>query len=173
MEERLVAEDQMEEHPRRRGTDNHRAQNRSVQIAKNFFEREEDRGDGRIEGRGERGGAAHGHQVAHRVGAESEAASQNGSDSRADLDGGSFASERDAAGQRDGATEEFSDDGLERDVAVVDEDGELGLRNAAAARVGKIAVQKIAGNERTRRWEPGCDATPRLRADTCVRRDVR
>lgn len=43
--------------------------------------------------------------------AQAEATSENGSDSRADLDGGSFASRRDAAGKRNRTTEKFSDDG--------------------------------------------------------------
>ena len=158
MEQRFIAQDQVEEHPGRRGADDHCAEYGSMQVAENFFERKENRGDGRIESCGECGGATHGHQVANGGGAQAEAASKHGSDSRADLDGGSFASQRDAAGKRNGTTEKFSDDGFERDVAVVDEDGEFGLRNAAATRVGEIAVEKIAGDERTRGGDQ--DAAP-------------
>ena len=45
-------------------------------------------------------------------GAQPKAAAEHGGDARADLDGGAFASERDAAGERDGTAEEFAEDGL-------------------------------------------------------------
>ena len=46
------------------------------------------------------------------------------------------------------ATEELSEDGPQRNVAVVDEDGEFGLRDAAAAGIRKIAEEQKSGNER-------------------------
>ena len=52
---------------------------------------------------------------------------------------GSFASEGDAAGQRNRAADELADDGAQGDHAVGDEQRELGLRNAAAARQREIA----------------------------------
>ena len=82
VEERLVTQDQVEEHPGSRGTDHHRSEHGSMQVAEDFFERKENRGDGRIEGRGQRGRAPHGHQVADGRSAQSEAASQHGGDSR-------------------------------------------------------------------------------------------
>ena len=42
------------------------------------------------------------------------------------------------------AADEFPDDRAERDAAVVDEDRRSGLRNAAAARVGKETEEQIA-----------------------------
>src|SRR5580700_1781641 len=129
------------------GADNHRSQYRGMQVAQYFFEREQNGCDGRVEGGCQCGRTSHRDQRLDALFTEAESPAQYGSDSSADLDRGSFAAEGDAAGERCGAAEELSENGAQRDVAVVDEDGKLGLRDAAAAGIRKIAEEKKSADE--------------------------
>ena len=76
-----------------------------------------------------------GNQGAHAARAQTEPAAEHGRDARAHLHARTFAAQRDAAGQRDRAEPELAEHGAQADVAVAQEEGDLGLRNAAAARI--------------------------------------
>src|SRR6202040_3582068 len=73
---------------------------------------------------------------------------QNGGDARADLHRRAFASEGNAAGQSGARAKEFAEDRAKGDAATAGVERRLGLRHAAAARVGKIPEQKIAHAQR-------------------------
>ena len=90
---------------------------------------------------------AHRYQRLHVLGAESQAPGDHRGKAGADLDCRPLAAQRDPAGQRGGAEEELGEDGAERDVSVPEEQGRLGLGDAAAAGVGKPAVEQEAGDE--------------------------
>ena len=149
VEQRIVAQNQVQDHPGGGRAQHHGAQHRGVQIAHDLFEREQDRRDGRIECRRQRRRATRRHQRLHLFRTESEIPRDHRGESGAHLHRRSFAPERDAAGQRSRAAEELSEHGSKQDSSVVDEECELGLRDAAAAREREIAPQKIAGAERT------------------------
>ncbi len=94
-------------------------------------------------------------------------------DSRAHLHRGAFAAQRDAAGQSRGATEELAQNGAEGDPAVVDEQREFGLRDAAAAGEREIAPQQVAGGERSQHRQPAVCASRPRRQGTCGRKAAR
>src|SRR5215471_1911657 len=121
VEERLVAEEEVENHPGGGGTEDDRAENGRVQIAHHLFECEEDGGDGGVERGGECGGCADGDEILDPGGTEAEAAAERGGDAGAHLHGWSFAAEGDAARKRDGAADELAKDGAEADDAAADE----------------------------------------------------
>ena len=141
-----------------------------MQIAQHLFEREQNGRDGRIERRRQRRRATHGQQIPHARFAQSEAPAQIRCDARADLYRRAFAAQRNAACQRDGATEKFPRRRRQRNVSVVDKDRELGLRNAAPARVRKESEQKntrkcsdpATGDQHAPPWRSS-------RRDTCAR----
>lgn len=67
-------------------------------------------------------------------------------------DGWSLAAERRAAGQRRGAAEKLSQHGAQLDLALAGEQRGFGLWNPTATSVGKIAREKISGDERACGW---------------------
>ena len=112
VKQRLIAQQQMQDHPGSRGTDHHRAQHRRMHIAQDFFEREQHGGDGSVEGGGQRRCTSHRDQRFDALFAETEAPPEYGSDSGADLDRRTLAAECNAAGERGRAAEELPEDGL-------------------------------------------------------------
>ena len=151
VEQRLVAQDEVQHHPGRGRTQHHRAEHRRVHVAQNFFERKQHGRDRRIERRRQRRRAAHRHQRLHVRRAQTETPADHRGDPGADLHRRAFAAERDAARQRNRAAQKFAEHRAQRDVPVADEQRELRLRDAAAARIGKIAEQQIAAEQRARR----------------------
>src|SRR4029077_16360588 len=67
---------------------------------------------------------------------------------RAHLHRRAFASERNAARESRRGAKEFTEDGAEGNAAAAGVERGLRLRYAAAARIGKIAVEKIAHAQR-------------------------
>ncbi len=151
VEQWFVAEHQVEDGPRGRRTDDDRPDHRGVQVAQYLFQGEEDRRDGRVECRGESRGRPDRDERAHAVRPEPKPTSEYGGDARADLDRRSFTPECDAAGERDRGTRELAQDRAQFDVAVVEEERGLGLRNAAATRVREVAGEQQTAEQRAGR----------------------
>src|SRR4051794_23080451 len=85
-------------------------------------------------------------------------ARDHGGEPGADLHRRALAPEGNAARQRGGATEELAQHRPEGDPSVMDEEGGLGLGNAAPARHWEVAVQQVPGDERAEGRDQ--DATP-------------
>ena len=81
------------------------------------------------------------------AGRQAESAAEHRRDARADLHGGPFAAEGDAARESDGAEPELAEHRAQADEAVANEERDLGLRDAAAARVGEVAGEQNAGRQ--------------------------
>src|SRR5438105_4102541 len=158
VEEWTVAENEMKDHPRSRGRQDDGAEHRRVQVAHDFFECEENGGDRSVEGGGKRSGPTDGEQPPYLRLAQPQPARDDRRDSGSDVDRGSFASQRDAAGERSRAADEFADDRSERDASVVNENRGAGLWNSAAAGEGEVAIEKVAGKERAERGDE--DSSP-------------
>ena len=129
-----------------------------MQVAHDFFECEENGGDRSVEGGGKRSGPTDGEQPPYLRLAQPQPARDDRRDSGSDVDRGSFASQRDAAGERSRAADEFADDRSERDASVVNENRGAGLWNSAAAGEGEVAIEKVAGKERAERGDE--DSSP-------------
>src|SRR5262249_52733046 len=78
---------------------------------------------------------------------ELEAASDGGGESGSDLDGRAFAAECDPAGEGQRAAEELTDHGAEADVSAAGDQGDFGLRNAAAPGVREEAIGQPSGQQ--------------------------
>ena len=94
--------------------------------------------------------ASHGHQALHAVRAEPEAAARATEAMPAPIctEGLRVPSAMPLASEME-QQRNLPMHGPERDVAVVDEHGEFGLRDAAAARIGEVAKEQVAGDERS------------------------
>jgi hypothetical protein len=119
------------------GGENERAEDRGAPAADDFLNDEQDRCNGSVKGSSETGGGANGGEHAETAARQVQVAGNDGGNARSDLERGIFGSERLAAADGQGGGEEFSDDGAEGDVAVVDIEGGFGLVDAAAARGGE------------------------------------
>ena len=148
MKQRLVAEQQVQRHPGRGGAQHDGAEHRRVQIAHHFFEREQHGRHGCVESRRQRRGRAHWNQLANPVRPQSQAPPEHRCDSRSYLHRWPFAAQRDAAGERRRAASELSEHRAKADKTIAQEQRRFGLRNAAAAGVGKKAREQITGEKR-------------------------
>ena len=119
-----------------------------MHIAKDFFEREQNGSDGSVESGCQGGGTTHGNEGFYTRGTQTRGASDNGSDAGSDLDGRTFAPERNAAGQRYRTTQKLAQHSAQGDETITYEDGELGLGNSAAACIGEVAVEQDSRDER-------------------------
>src|ERR1700691_832922 len=149
LEERMVAEENSQYHPGSGGREHSRAHHGRVEIAGDLFERKQHGRQGRIECRRNGGGRPYRYESLDLLGRQSEQASSYGADARTYLNRRSFAPEWDSAGQRDGRAEEFAEHGAERDAASTRKKRGFRLRNAAATRVRKIAIEQVSDAERT------------------------
>jgi hypothetical protein len=104
-------------HPGGGRTQDDRTQHRRLQVAHDLLEREQNTGDGRVEGSGDGRGCAHRKQRFYLLGTEAETPAEHGCDAGPDLDGRTFAAQRDAAGQGRRTAEEFSQHGAQQDAA--------------------------------------------------------
>ena len=151
LEEGMIAEEQAQHHPRSRRGQHHRAHHRRMEIAHDLLKRKQHRCQRRIK-RGCNGcRRSHWDQLLYLLGAQSEEASEDGSNARANLNRRPFASQRDSAGKRCRRAEELAEHGAQRDAPFAREQRSLRLRHAAASRIRKIAM--TAGNR--------CPASPR------------
>ena len=144
----MIAEEHAQNHPRSRRGQHHRAHHRCVEIAHDLLERKQHRCQRRIKRGCNRRRRSHRDQVLYLLGAQSEETSEHGSNARANLNRRPFASQRDSAGERCRRAEELAEHGAQRDAAFAREQRSLGLRHAAASRIGKIAIQQVADAER-------------------------
>ncbi len=144
VKQRFIAQQQVEHDPGGSRTEDDRTEHRSVQVAHDLLEGEKDGRNGCIEGGRQSRRSANRHQSSYPSGAEPQPASEHRRDSGADLNGRPFAAQCDAGGQREGREAKLADDGAQADVSIAEEQGCLGLRDAAAAGIWKIAGQQDA-----------------------------
>ena len=150
IEERIIAERYAQDHPGGCGGQHHAAHHGRVEVAHDLLQGKDHRGQRGIE-RGCNGRCrAHRNQL---LGAEAQRASQHRTDSRAHLNRRPLASQGNPAGQRRRGAEELAQHGAQRDAAIARKERGLGLRHAAAARIGEEAVQQIADAERAHHRE--------------------
>ena len=165
LKERIVAQQQAQHRPGGGRGQHHRAQNRRVHIAHHLFQGKEHRGHRRIEGGGNGGRGANRDQRLHLLRAQSQPASKHRGDARAHLHRRPLAAQRNAAGQRRRRAKELAQNGAQRDESVARKERRLGLRNAAAARIGKVAIEQIAHRQRAAHRNQRCASRRRSRAD--------
>ncbi len=167
VKERFVAEHEVEHHPRRRRAEDDGTEDRRMHVAHDFLEREKHGGDWGVERGGKSSRGPYRDQPADLRRAQAEPARDDGGNARSDVYRRALASKCDAARQRRRAAEELAEDGAQRDVAVVDEDGGARLWNAAAAGLGKEPKEEISRAERAERRNddaPGRGAARRKHA---------
>src|SRR5207237_6212241 len=132
MKEWTVTEQQVKHHPRSRRREDYGTEHGGVKVAHDLFECEENRGDRGVEGGRECRCSSDRHQPLHLSFAQPELPRDHRRQARSDIDRRSFSAERDAAGERSRAADEFADNGTERDAPVVNENRGAGLWDSAA-----------------------------------------
>jgi hypothetical protein len=98
-EERMIAEEHPQDHPRRGRGEHDRAHDWGVEIAHDLLERKHDSGQRRIKCGCDRRRRSHRDEILNLFSAQSEQASEHGSDASTDLHRRPFASEWDPAGK--------------------------------------------------------------------------
>ncbi len=83
-----------------------------------------------------------------RFGPESQTPSQHRCEARSHLHRRAFPAQRDAAGERCRTAPELAEHGAQADETVAQKQRRLGLRDTAAAGIGKEAREQITGEER-------------------------
>ena len=133
-------------HARDRG-EHHCTQNAGAPGADHFFNHEQHGGNRRVEGRRQSCGRANRRDQPHFFARKVQPASECGSDARTHLQRGVLGAQGLPAADRERAHQEFPDDGVERDVAVVNVNGGLGLGDSAAAHVGEKPQHQEGQNQ--------------------------
>ena len=137
MEQRFVAQQQVQHDPGRRGTQHDGAQHRRVHIAHDFFEREQHRGNRSVERGSERSRRAYRHQRLTLLGPSPRfRPSTDAIPAPTCTEGPSRPSAMPLA-RRCRAAAELAEHRANADKAIAHEQRGFGLRDAAAARVGK------------------------------------
>ena len=147
-EEWMIAERHAQNHPGSRRGQYHGAHHWCVQIAHDFFEGKQNCRQRRIKCGCNSRRRPHRDELFHLLGAQTEEPSQRGTNARTNLDGRSFASQRNSASERCRCAEKLAEHGAKRDTAITREQRCLRLRNAAASCIGKVAIQQVTDAER-------------------------
>ena len=137
MEHGLGAPEQAGNNDAGDGGEDDGAENSGAPGADDLLNDEENGGDGSVEGRGETGCGADGREKTQALAGHPETAGDDRGDAGTDLERWVFGAKGMSTSQGEGRGEEFSHDGFEGDVAVVDVEGGLGLVDPAAARAGE------------------------------------
>src|SRR6185312_8472814 len=122
------------------------AEHGGAPLADDFLNDEQDGGNGGVEGGSEAGGSADGCEDAEPLPRHSQLARDHGRYARADLQGWVFRAKGVAGSDGNGGGYEFSDNGFEGNIAVIDVKGGFGLVDSAAARGGENQLHH-GGNE--------------------------
>jgi hypothetical protein len=144
MKQRIVAQKDVKHDPGGRRAQDDRPDYRSVEIAQELFEREENGSDRCVERRSEGGCSTHGHQPPHLLAAQSKTLADDRRKAGADVNRRTFPTECDAARERRRTAYEFPNDGAQRNPAVVDEYRGACLRDSASPRLRKPPDEKIS-----------------------------
>ena len=144
----------------RRGDDDAR-EDRLIEVADDLLDGERDRGDGSVEGRGDAGGRAHGDESTEGLRGHPRDAAEEAGDARADLDGGSLATERGPGAELEGADDELAQGVAQAQASTAHREGDLHLRDTAATRVGDDVLEQDAARERAEGRGDQCPADPR------------
>lgn len=152
VEQRFIAQNEMQNDPRRRRAENDRSQDRRVHVAHHLFEGEQHRRDRCIEGSGQRRGRAGGNERLDARRRQPKLAAEAGCDAGAHMNRRTLAAQSNSAGQRDRTQSELAEDCAKADETVSEEKGSLRLWNPASARVRKVAEQQKAGCRRSDHW---------------------
>ena len=136
-EERLAAEKPAHDHDAGNGGENDGAENAGAPASDDFFDDEEDGGDGSVESGGQAGGGADRSHEAEFLAGDLELASEGRGDAGSDLERRIFGTEGLAGADGERGADEFSDGGAKRNESVEDVERGLGLIHAAAADAGK------------------------------------
>ena len=136
-EQRLAAEKPAHDHDAGDRGENDGTEDAGAPASDDFFNDEQDGGDGSVEGGGESGGGADGSHQAKFFAGDLQPAAESGGDAGADLQRRIFRTERLSGADGERGADEFSDRGAEGNESVEDVERGLGLVDAAAADAGK------------------------------------
>ena len=138
-EQGIVTEQETQNQPRRRRGQHHGAKHGCVQVAYDFLEGVDNRGQRSVKCGRNRRRRSHGYQRLDIFGAQSQPTRKDRAYTRADENRRPFRTQRNAAAQSYSGAEKFSEDCSEGDDAITSEEGYFCLSDAAAPGVRKIS----------------------------------